>query len=113
MTITRETLKLAALAAGKRVVMAPIGRDTFDAIDVDALMAWRPHIDDGDAARLAAAVGMKIIAPKHLGDGAFAEPLDGRSPSVTVYRKDRAEQMRHAIVFCAAAVGERMKGGER
>ena len=119
--ITREHLELAALAAGirpdrSRKSGALSGFDGFDitgalVTDWHNGVTWRPHLDDGDAARLAAEVGMKIIAPKHSGDGAFAEPLDGRSPSVTVYRKDRAEQMRHAIVLCAAAVGERMKGG--
>lgn len=118
--ITREHLELAALAAGIKPDRpkkngAPEGSDGFDitgapVIDWHNGVRWRPHLDDGDAARLAVAVGMKIIAPKHLGDGASAEPLDGRSRSVTVYRKDKAEQMRIAVVLCAAAVGERMRG---
>ncbi len=108
MSITREHLKLAALAAGHTIYGWCTG--PIPLIGEHEREMWRPHLDDGDAARLAAAVGMKIIMPKHAGDGAFAEPLDGRSPSVTVYRKDRAEQMRHAIVLCAAAVGDTIEG---
>jgi hypothetical protein len=117
--ITRETLELAALAIGgtrspgnEKVRVGetwgnwewrgPLGIEVAGAI-------MHPHLDDGDAFRLAVAVGMKITAPKHRGDGASAEPIDGKSRSVTVYRGDRSEQMRIAIVLCAAAVGERMR----
>lgn len=116
--ITRQHLEDAALAAGLRhvnyegseydggdglVLADDIGRRLDD---------WRPHLDDGDAFRLATAVGMKVTAPKHRGDGASAEPIDGKSRSVTVYRSDRCEQMRTAIVLCAAAVGERMRSAK-
>ena len=58
--ITKETLEMAALAAGRRIAIAPTGRDTFDAIDADAMMAWRPHTDPGDAARLAVRLDMQV-----------------------------------------------------
>jgi hypothetical protein len=109
--ITRETLELAALAAGLSVAVGYVpAHDDLTAIVPESGEEWRPHLDDGDAMRLAVAVGMNITAPKYRGDGASAEPLAGRSASVTVYRKDSAEQMRLAIVLCAAAVGERMRG---
>lgn len=105
-TITREQLELAALAYG--IDESWIGNSAY----MDGLLStWCPHLNDGCALRLAAEVGMKITAPRHCGDGASAEPMDGKSRSVTVYRKDRAEQMRIAIVLCAVAVGERMKAG--
>ena len=106
MTITRETLELAALAAGLSVAVGYVtAHDDLTSVALESGDEWRPHLDDGDAMHLAAAVGMRVTAPKYRGDGASAEPLAGRSASVTVYRKDNAEQMRLAIVLCAAAVG--------
>lgn len=108
--ITRQHLEDAARAAGKNVVMTPIGRDTFDALDVTKLTAWRPHLDDGDALRLAANVGMRITLPRHCGDGVSTETPDGKW-SCTVYRDNKPAQMRVAIVLCAAEVGKRMREG--
>ena len=111
MTVTREHLELAALAAGKRIIMAPIGRDTFEALDVDTLMAWRPHLDDGDAARMAVRLDMDVamyrshVSATHGSLSSWIRPKhDGTEP-------DKLRAWREAVTLCAAAVGERMKGG--
>ena len=108
-SITREQLELAALAAGKRIVMAPIGRDTFDALDVDTPTAWRPHTDPGDAARLAVRLKMTTdcsddwcwAVTRHTETAEVSH--DGTEP-------DKLRAWCWAIVKCAAAVGERMRG---
>lgn len=110
MTITREYLELAALAAGKRVVVLAVGRSDFDALDLDANAAWRPHRDDGDAARLAVRLGMltdvlaNTCSAAAMKVGLFAAQHDGTET-------DKLRAWREAVVLCAADVGKRMKGG--
>lgn len=123
MTITREHLELAALAAGifwdsvaqggidPRKPM-PLG----DGCEPDGNGGWwEPHLDDGDAARLAVAVGIitqpQISVPvvnawmtgwKYQGVREHVRH-DGTEP-------DKLRAWREALVLCAAAVGERMRG---
>jgi hypothetical protein len=107
--ITRQHLEDAALAAGKVVVMAPIGRDTFDALDVTTLMAWRPHLDDGDAIRLCTHLRANVSW------GADWVGVLRGTVDVTLTHdgtpSDADRAARDAIVLCAAAVGEQMRGG--
>lgn len=109
--ITRETLGLAALAAGRRITIAPTGHDTFVAIDADSRHIWRPNFDIADAARLADLLGMRVSHPMHVGDGVLVE-ADGVVP-MTVYRSDRMRQYCEAITLCAAQIGKRMREGGR
>jgi hypothetical protein len=117
MTITREHLELAALAAGMRVAAGYVAaHDDLTAIVLESGEEWRPHLDDGDAARLAVRVGIitqpQISAPvvnawmtgwKYQGVREHVRH-DGTEP-------DKLRAWREAVVLCAAAVGERMRKG--
>ena len=108
MTITREQLELAALAAGKRVAMAATGRNEFDAIDADALTVWRPHTDIADAARLAVKLKIDVVSLQTL---VIARPKRGGDK--LVYRDGTPDDMERAyceaITLSAAEIGRRMK----
>jgi len=69
---------------------------------------WNPLRDDGDALRLANAVGMRIETPKYKGFGATASPLREGTAGATAFRDDPGEQLRLAITLCAAEVGKAM-----
>ena len=121
--ITSETLELAALAAGHEIVCTLddlIGRGpAANAACGPVLLRgvqglWRPHLDDGDAARLAVRVGIitqpQISAPvvnawmtgwKYQGVREHVRH-DGTEP-------DKLRAWREAVVLCAAAVGERLR----
>ena len=110
--ITRETLELAALAAGMTY-----RDDLWDGghvQHVDGLWApWRPHLDDGDAARLAVRLDMEIVPSPH---GWHASTTrDGWHDWARVKHDDtepdKLRAWREAVVLCAAAVGERMRCG--
>lgn len=97
--ITREDLEMAAKAAGN-----PQGSGiTFHGADV----FWRPHEDDGDCARMCAAVG---IGSRWDDDclWAFSETTK-RSINIYAAFKDHANDKcaawRYAAVKLAAAVG--------
>lgn len=107
MTITREQLELAALAAGKRVAMAAIGRNEFDAIDADTLTVWRPHTDIGDAARLALQLGMWV----NRGMASACYQMRGieRIADHDGTQPDMERAYCEAITLCAAEIGRRMK----
>lgn len=109
MTITREHLELAALAAG-------IGRDEggMYVSTTGGPINWRPHTDPGDAARLAVRLQMTVAhldapIPRWAADHDSLDVVntcthDGTEP-------DKLRAWREAVVLCAAAVGERMRGG--
>ena len=104
-TITRETLELAALAAG----MTYKG-DQWSSLAVagdGVWQSWRPHTDIADAARLADSLGMRVSHPKHVGDGVLVE-ADGVVP-MTVFRSDRTRQYCEAVTLCATAIGRRRR----
>ena len=113
--ITREHLELAALAAGLKHI-------NYDGIDYDGrdglvlvdgigrhLEDWRPHLDDGDAARLAVQLMMWVdwigdSVQVQIGGSVLAQSIhDGTEP-------DKLRAWREAVTLCAAAVGERMRG---
>lgn len=109
--ITRENLELAALAYG--IDESWTGNAAYMK---GMLSTWRPRLDDGDAARLAVAVGIitqpQISVPvvnawmtgwKYQGVREHVRH-DGTEP-------DKLRAWREAVVLCAAAVGDRMKGG--
>ena len=119
--ITREHLELAALAAGHDVACTEAAfHGTDDPVNLyggGLLLCglqdpWRPHLDDGDAARLAVAVGIitqpKISVPVVIAwmTGWKYQHVrhDGTDP-------DKLRAWREAVVLCAAAVGERMRKG--
>ena len=119
--ITRETLELAALAAGHDVVCTEAAfHGTDDPVKLyggglflrGLQGAWRPHLDDGDAARLAVRMEIttehwtyppRFVARHHSLDYVHSRIHDGTE-------LDKLRAWREAVVLCAAAVGERMRG---
>ena len=65
--------------------------------------SWNALDDDGDALQLAVIVGVRIETPKYKGFGTTVSPLNGAT-GVTVFREDRFEQTRRAIVMAAANI---------
>lgn len=127
--ITREQLELAALAIGG--TFSP-GTEKVRTGETWDEWEWRgtvgicvggvvicPHLDDGDAARLAALLCMTaewgnigVI----VGDGGWVRVRNWSSRAIRHHddtEPDKLRAWREAVVLCAAAVGERMKGGER
>jgi hypothetical protein len=116
--ITRETLELAALAAGHKIYGWCVlcnDRIAYADIGPEESVAWRPHLDDGDTARLAARLHItscvnQDCAEAWLGDCSMPVSVtlvevahDGTDP-------DKLRAWREAVVLCAAAVGGRMRG---
>ena len=99
--ITREHLELAALAAG-------IGRDEggMYVSPTGGPINWRPHLDDGDAARLADKLLMYVDSR---GTAVQARVVGAEWHRVA--RDGNPSAWREAVVLCAAAVGERMLEG--
>lgn len=104
MTITREHLELAALAAGHTIYGWCTG--PIPLIGEHEREMWRPHLDDGDAARLADKLLMHVDSR-----GTAVQARVVGAASHRVERDGNPSAWREAVVLCAAAVGERMKGG--
>ena len=103
----RELLEMAAKAAGRKIVRW----GKTDGAFIDQGSCWSPLTDDGDALRLAANLRLEIIPGKHVGDGCSVNSKRHQAPGVTVFRdsKDMAEQIRRAVVMCAAEIGRSME----
>ena len=108
--ITREQLELAALAAGHTIGWGeetPCQPHVAYVWNADGKTSrwWRPHLDDGDAARLAVRLGLTIeIGSMVVVAYPFHVAHDGTEP-------DKLRAWREAVVLCAAAVGEWMRKG--
>lgn len=121
MTITREDLELAALAAGHTILYwsNPVGPVLAEHPGEVGEYLWRPHTDDGDAARLAGRLRLRVEFDNDAGPGysvaeqyiddirecGFKVMHDGSEP-------DKMRAWREAVVKCAAAVGRRMRGAK-
>jgi len=101
-----ELLELAAKAAGYLVTPSPLG-NLMIAEPGRGQRLWNPLLLDGDALRLAARLRLQIIPGKHQGDGCSVNPTRHGTPGVTAFveSKDMLEQMKKAIVLCAAEIG--------
>lgn len=109
MTITREHLELAALAAGMTPVrMSDDGRGLLVAEQSEP---WRPHADIADAARLAVRLMMWVdvigrsVNAQIAGGAISCVDHDGTEP-------DKIRAWCEAVTLCAAEVGRKMRGGE-
>ena len=116
MTITRETLELAALAAGVDATwrewraarigaFGALGHAKKSGFMLQGGKEWRPHLDDGDAARLADHLRMYVDSR---GTAVQARVVGGDWHRVE--RDGNPGAWREAVTLCAAAVGERMRG---
>lgn len=114
MPITREQLEPAALAAGMPDHDWIYADDGMICIDSDGDQEggpWRPHLDDGDAARLAVRLSMSIDIDDD--GGLWCHALHSTVKPISVghdgTEPDKLRAWREAVVLCAAAVGERMR----
>lgn len=117
-TITRETLELAALAAGINLTY----RNTSGAYYYDdpetGREEWRPHTDIADAARLAVRLDISVDID---GSTAFAhvdgyEDMDDCGYGSAEHDGTEPDKLRawcEAVTLCAATIGLRMKENER
>ena len=69
---------------------------------------WNPLSDDGDALRLAAVLDIDVFVNSAYGV-VQAESICGDYLGESVLTEDRADYYRHAILRCAAAIGEAMQ----
>ena len=119
--ITRQHLEDAALAAGHRVVhtLAEFLGEEEDAATCGTVLlhgvqrAWRPHLGDGDAARLAVRIMMMIDCD----EAGYCHAIHGQIETISVShdctRLDKMRAWREAVVLCAAEVGRQMREGVR
>ena len=106
----RELLEFAAKAAGVELRWHPDGT-AFSAVRCSGYWGvWNPLTDDGDALRLAVALGMNIDVGSHpVGFTATAVIADHNSVFVDEYHNDDAmKATRRAIVRAAAEIGGAM-----
>ena len=112
----RELLELAALAVGIKV-------RCFDNIEtlileVDELIYWNPHTDDGDSRRLQVALGIECspsLVSKTPEWWAYQSGVIGKGDVteelVEVTNGDSPAAARLAVLKVAAEIGRRMKKG--
>lgn len=119
--ITRETLELAALAAGLMHVdysdLDYDGRDGLVLVDGIGrhLDDWRPHTDIADAARLAVHIGA-LVRTLDLRVEALAIREQNLSVKSIPHDGTRAGKERawcEAVTLVAAKIGRRMREGGR
>ncbi len=103
----RELLELAAKAAGLEVT-GFYGEFWLTVEPRGENVGWNPLTDDGDALRLAVALGLRLTLPKYKGFGSSAESQHGGVAGCTAFREDPMEQTREAIVRAAAEIGKAM-----
>lgn len=107
--ITAQDLEMAALAAGRRIAIAPIGRDAFDAIDADEMRVWRPHTDIADAARLAVRLDMQVESSHGWMCATVAGWMDWGRSKHDGTQPDKEHAYCKAVTLCAAAIGRQMR----
>lgn len=110
--ITREQLGLAALAGGHKIyVWCVLCGDQIAYADIgpEESVAWRPHTDIADAARLALMLHMLVdVSPRDVRVLGAIKSIslrhDGTQP-------DKERAYCEAVTMCAAEIGRQMKGG--
>lgn len=119
MTITRETLELAAKAAGYEVKIAAQSTDGSPVFMVKAAgdmffrVPWNPEHDDGDSARLRTSVELNV---DYLSHGVLVKRYCNHfSSNKSVWACARYDDhvnkhaaLRYATIMVAAEIGRRM-----
>lgn len=101
MTTEREQLELAAKACGL-IPTAFVGNDDF----MFGVLSWfKPHIDDGDCARMEAQLGIWVTWSKSGVTAACAESFANRSEYFSNHNNDKNAARRAASVAVAAEIG--------
>ena len=115
----KTLLELAAKAAGLKNYRYCPAEDGLHACieyddEDDCTVVWMPHLDDGDALRLAVQQGLEICRGHDAIRGEFCEVFYrprkyARQKSCIEYHKDHPDQVaatRRAIVRAAAEIGK-------
>lgn len=105
----RELLELAAKAAGERgrIQLRNYGGYAEDVLERADGTFWMPHLDDGDALRLAVRLNMTLTVMK-----AFcgAKPnYGGNGIDLPTLGEDKGAVLCRAIVMVAAEIGANMQ----
>jgi hypothetical protein len=101
-TFTREDYELAAKAAGIETVQWMNPYDGFETKQGD----WNPPEDDGDAFRLAVAIGIKMRLTDDGSGFVMAVPLEGDVERVDPL--DPTKHVRYALFRAAITLGRAM-----
>ena len=109
MTITGETLELAALAAGL-TYLGDHWSSLARASD-GVWQSWRPHTDIADAARLAVRLRMEAAIRAWHASAACGAHMVTAQHDGTDADAERAYCV--AVTICAAEIGRRMREGGR
>lgn len=109
MTITRETLELAALAAGY-VIDATMQTDSGGLCIVGSEDDWMPHTDIGDAARLA--VRLRMLVDVSSRDVRVVGPMKSKSQRHDGTYPGAERACCEAVTLCAAEIGWKMNGNQ-
>lgn len=108
MTITREQLELAALAAGYEYTVHWVGGSDYT-LSIGDRDFWVPHTSIADAAKLAVRTNTTVAVGRKV---AVASGIKLTTPCVVEHDGTEPDKLRawcEAVTLCAAAVGERMK----
>ena len=109
----RELLELAAKAAGIVADYFEEDGDDSEGMWGSGYEAWNPLTDDGDALRLAMALGLVVCIMNDVGfTGVYlpAEHIGGKYDVVEHHDNDPYAATRRAIVCAAAEIGKQMGG---
>lgn len=117
MTITRETLELAAKAAGCEIRdirgVTYINKTMLTNGDWWNAKPWSPMIDDGDSARLRTDLSLNVDWDNDLGMVAVLEKGEhissGYFQNYADHNNDKHAALRYAALMVAAEIGRRMK----
>jgi hypothetical protein len=106
-------LRLAAKAAGMKVILIPYGiwRDVTGfrpEQNVLAAKEWNPLVDDGDALRLAVKLGMRLEIDNHW-NRTHAKQIPKGEWRTAPHDSDPYAATRRAIVLAAAEIGKEME----
>jgi hypothetical protein len=109
----RQLLEDAAKAAGIKLVFGPYGvpRDCTGmapAMNMLSAEVWNPIDDDGDALRLAVALGISVSQEKRNGC-VFCDANEGKVTADEEFGTDPYAATRRAIVRAAAEIGRSKK----
>ena len=112
----KNLLELAARAAGLKNYRYCPAEDGLHACieyddEDDCTVVWMPHLDDGDAMRLAVVAQLGISIPPVVDGRVDVVTFDGPVISIVEYPQngDRAAALRRAIVRAAAEIGKAMQ----
>lgn len=104
----RELLEMAAKAAGYEITGFAVGRNKKEWAVLSCGTRWNPLQDDGDALRLAVAVGVNPIQCTDSVDAMHFDSCIVATEMFTDHGNDKVAATRLAITRAAAQIGKAM-----